>query len=299
MAQQIDGQLLFDKFDWADWLDGKVAPRTITEWVAAFEAEYFQRRARNIRTQATWDNSYQHHFNRLPLESNLSVECLKKILLTYKPTTRSRLGCSVAFAALARFAGIDSRELLELGRGYRPPPKKRVAIPSDEQIILQIEQIPSLPWRNAAALQATFGLRNHEVFKCDLERVEEGIVRVWSDTKTGERTVFACPPDWVGRFGLAPKMPLPAITIEGRGNRRIGQALWQGYKRLGLPNPYAYRDAYAVRLEFYWEGATPVAFKARWMGHAPSVHDKNYLDAIQEEHHERMFSKLRGATKKD
>jgi len=86
---------------------------------------------------------------------------------------------------------------------------------------------------------------------------------------------------------------MPNIKIEGRSNNAIGSSISAGFKRCGLSRFYSFRDAYAIRLEFHFDSRTPTPFKSRWMGHSAAVHDKHYLDAIQEIDHERMYEQLR------
>lgn len=293
MASEIDGQLLRERFNWADWLKVKEGPAvTVRDWLNRLEADYWQRRERTLKAETTWQHSYYEYFQHLPLEVPLTLEVLKLTLRRYKAGSRSRQLCSVALGMLAEFAGVDRSELRELGKGYKSAAKSGADILTDEQIVFQIEQCRSRAWQCAAAIQATFGLRNHEIFRLDTTRLTDGVVRVLPDAKTGERMVYACPFEWIEQFRLN-HLTLPAVVTEGRANRDIGNSVTKAYKRQGLAHPYAYRDAYAIRLEFYWDVSTPGAFKTRWMGHSAAVHDANYLDAIQEIHHERMYEKLR------
>jgi integrase len=294
MAIEIDGQLLRDKFTWEDWLKEKVAKaETVHDWLERLKSDYFQRRERTTKSETTWTYSYWQYFQELPLNAELTEALLKGTLIKrYKGGSRSRQLCSVAYGMLAEFAGLSRVEITELGKGYRSAGKTSAQILTDDQVLFQIENCRTREWQCAAALIAVFGLRNHEVFKLDLTRLSEGIARVLADTKTGERLVYACPFEWIEKFNLS-NLKLPSVGIEGRSNRMIGHSVNQGFKLNGLANPYAFRDAYAVRLEFYWEAGTPTAFKSRWMGHSSAVHDANYLDAIQEIHHEQMYERLR------
>ena len=265
----------------------------MSDWIERLEADYFERRERTQKSETTWTYSYWQYFRDLPINGELTEDLLKKTLIRrYRAGSRSRQLGAVAFGMLAQFAGLDRTEITELGKGYRSAGKTSAQILQDEIVLHQLENCSSRAWQCAGALIAVFGLRNHEVFKIDLQRLSEGIIRVQEDTKTGERLVYACPFEWIERFDLN-NLQLPSIKVEGRSNRSIGQSVNHGFKNNGLSNPYAFRDAYAVRLEFYWQAGTPTAFKSRWMGHSSAVHDANYLDAIQEINHERMYEKLR------
>ena len=52
---------------------------------------------------------------------------------------------------------------------------------------------------------ATYGLRNHEVFFCDVSCLKndgDKILRVFPNTKTGEHQAWPFLPEWINLFGL-------------------------------------------------------------------------------------------------
>jgi hypothetical protein len=293
-ALEIDGQLLRERFDWSDWLRGKAAPAvSVRDWLTKLEKDYFQRRERTHKTETTWKFSYWEYFQHLPLEPDLTEALLKGVLTKrYRATSRSRQLCSVAYGMLAEFAGLNRDEIRELGKGYKQRKKSAAEILTADRAILQLENCSSRAWQCAAALVAIFGLRNHEVFKVDLSRLSEGMVRVDEDTKTGARVAFACPFEWIAKFRLLDDFVLPNVTTEGRSNRAIGHSVQRGFKLNGLSHPYAFRDLHAVALEFAWDGRAGEKFKADSMGHSVKVHHENYLDAFQEMDYERTYALL-------
>jgi hypothetical protein len=286
MALEIDGQLLRDKFEWDDWLKAKEArPEMLHSWVLKLEADYWQRHERSLNTENTWRKSYQQYFGVLPVEATLTEDLLIKTLTQrYKAGSRSRQLCAVAFSMLARFAGLEHGKIAELGKGYRPGSKTLKGLPTDELIEYAIDHCEIRAWQWAAGVQATFGLRNHEIFRLDTSRVGDGIITVLENSKTGTRQVYACPFEWVERWRLS-EVCLPVVNLD-QANNAIGSAVSQWYKRLGLHRPYQYRDAYAVRLKFR---GIDSAFSSRWMGHSAAVHDQSYLPALQEVHHQQIF----------
>jgi hypothetical protein len=299
LAKEIDSALMMKRFDWEPYLKGKQrSPETVKDWLERLEDDYWARREQTSTTLNTWRKSYQLYYNVLPLTQELTEDVLIEALKVHLPRSRSRQLCSVAYGMLAQFAGVERSQITELGKGYQPKAKTKDDILSDEQILFQIENCEQPGWRWLAAMAATFGLRNHELVKVDLARIREGIVKVKDDTKTGSRTVYACPFALVERFQLWNQV-LPNIKLEGRSNNAIGSSISAGFKRMGLSRVYTFRDAYAVRLEFHYDARTPSAFKSRWMGHSAAVHEKNYLDAIQEIDHERMYERLKQPTNPD
>lgn len=293
IALQVEGQLLLGTFDWAPWVkDSLKQAETVGQWLSQLEANYFARRGRGPKSETTWRYTYQIYYERLASDQVLTEELLKNDLMSIKAGSRSRQMASMAYGFLADFAGIPRREISELGKGYRQPKKTAKDILLDGQIEFQIENISSLAWKNAAALLAVFGLRNHEIFRADLTRIREGVIYISKETKTEDRTAYACPMEWVEKFNLHPLMKMPKVSLD-RANRSLGQTVTTAFKRHGLNNPYAFRDAYAVRLLL---ADVPAAIASRWMGHSTGVHDRNYLDAIQEIHHEEMFARLKEKT---
>lgn len=286
MALEIDGQLLRERFDWGDWLKVKAtAPQTVHDWVFKLEADYWQRHEQTLNTQNTWRKSYQQYFGVLPIEVVLTEELLiKELTGRYRAGSRSRQLCAIAFGMLARFAGLEHGKIAELGKGYKPESKTLKGLPTDVQIEYAIDHCEVRSWQWAAGVQATFGLRNHEIFRLELSQISEGIITVLENSKTGARQVYACPFEWVGRWRLS-EVCCPVVNLEA-ANNAIGSSVSQWYKRLGLHRPYQYRDAYAVRLKFK---GIDSAFSSRWMGHSAAVHDQSYLPAIQEAHHQQMF----------
>jgi len=292
-AKEIDSALMMGRFVWEPYLNAKLrSPQTVKDWIERFEQRYWAKREKTLNRQNTWRKSYRQYYDGLPPDSELTQALLIETLNGYPSRSRSRQLCSVAYGMLADFAGLPRAQISELGKGYQSVPKTKADLLTDEQIIFQVENCEHPGWRWMAGMAATFGVRDHELVRLDLARIREGIVRVLPDSKTGDRMVYACPFEWVERFKLWDKQ-LPKLKLEGRSNNAIGSSISAGFKRLGLSRLYSYRDAYAIRLEFYYDARTPTAFKARWMGHSPAVHDKHYLDAIQEIDHERMYEKLR------
>lgn len=67
-----------------------IKPETIADWVAKFEADYFQRRSRNQKSETTWRHDYQKIFSQLSSNQALTTEVLKRVILSTEPDTRTR-----------------------------------------------------------------------------------------------------------------------------------------------------------------------------------------------------------------
>jgi len=130
---------------------------------------------------------------------------------------------------------------------------------------------------------ATYGLRNHEVFFCDLSSLTsfgDKIIRVLPTTKTGEHQVWPFHPEWVEKFELSklgdnPEL-LPNINRDLKITtlQNIGKKITDQFKRYSLQiKPYDLRHAWAVRTIFY---DLPDTVAARMMGHSVSLHTQTY-----------------------
>ena len=90
---------------------------------------------------------------------------------------------------------------------------------------------------------ATYGLRNHEVFFCDLSSLTNNgdkIIRVLPTTKTGEHQVWPFHPEWVEKFELSKlgnnKELLPNINKDLKITtlQNIGKKITDQFKRYSL-----------------------------------------------------------------
>ena len=145
------------------------------------------------------------------------------------------------------------------------------------------EQIPNPAWRLAYGLMATYGLRNHEVFFCDLSALAPGgdrVIRVLPTSKTGEHQVWPFQPDWVEHFGLeqlgGSQPPLPAVATDLRHTtlQQVGRRVAEQFRRYELPiTPYDLRHAWAVRTIHI---GLPDTVAARMMGHSVAIHTRTY-----------------------
>lgn len=156
-------------------------------------------------------------------------------------------------------------------------------LPSDKQIIEAVERIPNPGWRLAYGLMATYGLRNHEVFFCDLAALAKGedqVLRVLPNTKTGEHQVWPFHPDWVEHFELEQlannAQALPPVNVDLRHTtlQQVGRRVSEQFRRYQLPlTPYNLRHAWAVRTIHI---GLPDTVAARMMGHSVAIHTRTY-----------------------
>jgi integrase len=305
--KEVLRQLQHQCFDWSLWAR-QSNPRTEQQpksngprcqergrfvlVIEEFEEAFFRdpRRRRNPSgAKTTWSSTYRPYLRRMAAmaeESGLPCDrsLFEQVLESYEPTSRSRQQCGTALAALARHRAIALPEnWSERAAGYGLHAAQFRRLPSDSQIVQGIEQVPNPAWRLAYGLMATYGLRNHEVFFCDLSALAPGgdrVIRVLPTSKTGEHQVWPFQPDWVERFGLeqlgeAPDL-LPKVGTDLRRTtlQQVGRRVAEQFHRYGLSHtPYDLRHAWAVRTIHI---GLPDTVSARMMGHSVAIHTRTY-----------------------
>ncbi len=264
----------------------------LADQLAAFEAAFFAdpRRRRNpAGSRTTWTSAYLPYVRRLQRlagseASPVTTALLLDVLESYELASRSRQQCSTALAALARHCELElPSDWAERGAGYGLHRAQFRQLPSDAQIVQHLPLIPNPRWRLIYGLIATYGLRNHEAFFCDLSALAPGgdrVIRVLPTSKTGEHQVWPFQPDWVERFGLAAlasgREALPAVNTDLRRTtlQQVGRRVAEQFRRYNLPiTPYDLRHAWAVRTIHI---GLPDTVAARMMGHSVAIHTRTY-----------------------
>ncbi|MEB3253403.1 MAG: site-specific integrase [Synechococcus sp.] len=289
---QVQRQLQRDRFDWDDWgprPSSRSGPE-VEEAIQSFEQAFFKdpkRRRSPAGSRTTWRGAYKPYLRRLSAlsgEAPIRGSLLLNTLNSYEDGSRSRQQCATALAALARHLDIPLPDnwRQEAG-GYGIHKARFRQLPTDAQILETVLQIPNPSWRLAYGLMATYGLRNHEVFFCDLSSLgigDDRVIRVLPTTKTGEHQVWPFQPDWVERFGLqalsSDRQALPAIQTDLRQTtlQQVGRRVSEQFRRYALPiTPYDLRHAWAVRTIHI---GLPDTVAARMMGHSVAIHTRTY-----------------------
>ena len=286
-------QLDRGNFHWDDW--GQPTPAAAQSASAAtsiqtFEKAFFSdplRRRSGSSSRTTWTAAYRPYLRRLQSQAEgraIDAAMLQATLASYGDGSRSRQQCATALAALARHLEINLPDdwRRESG-GYGLHRARFRRLPSDAHILETVLQIPNPRWRLAYGLMATYGLRNHEVFFCDLSPLAEGgdqVIRVLPTTKTGEHQVWPFHPEWVERFGLKTLSEtanaLPAVCTDLRETtlQQVGRRVSEQFRRYALPiTPYDLRHAWAVRTIHI---GLPDTVSARMMGHSVAIHTRTY-----------------------
>jgi len=296
--RRIQQQLLQQRFDWQAWSrpssPATSEPPTVsTEAVLEqFEASFFadpRRRRHPAGSRSTWQGAYLPYLRRLlaaatnqqqPLDPDLFLQVLE----SYPAASRSRQQCGTALGALGRQLGVSlAEDWGERAGGYGLHQAQFRQLPSDGDVQALVARIPNPAWRLAYGLMATYGLRNHEVFFCDLSSLSPGgdrVLRVLPSSKTGEHQVWPFHPEWVEHFEL-PKLveaadALPAVRTDLARTtlQQVGRRVAEQFRRYDLPiTPYDLRHAWAVRTIHI---GLPDTVAARMMGHSVTIHTHTY-----------------------
>ena len=291
-AFDLSNDIASQTFKWANWADGKSSSdRTVADWIAAFLKNYFTRRERNPKSQTTWDKDYLVPLNRLPQASQLTPELLIETAESFPPDTRSRKRAVSAYTAIAKFMRLEV-DLKPLRGTYSPKAVNPRDLPSDKLILEWADKIPDPQWRTFYCLMATYGLRNHECWYLDLEKLKHNPIAVVSGGKTGARLALPMPKSWWSRWFENQDISLPNLVV--KKNSDYGGRSAQYFKRLknreGFPfTIYTLRHAHAARMAL---AGVDLVFAAKSQGHDPEVHTQIYLNFLDQHHFEQVLDGL-------
>ncbi|MEA5463281.1 site-specific integrase [Leptothoe sp. PORK10 BA2] len=295
-AKIIAAQLLQNIFDWRDYLGPvaglRMAGADLATQIDAFECHFFETRLSGVSAaslKTTWEKAYVPYLRKLHAtaerHSNLSLpEAIYATVQSTQANSRSRQICCTALAALAEFLNLDlPTDLKSFWGNYGNSQTQLRDLPSDDQIVEIYDGIKNPHWQYVYGMMATYGLRNHEVFFCDLANLSDRVpdsnssaeIIVRETTKTGRHEVWPFYPEWVERFDLAHgELPKVNTDLTSTTLQRVGQQVTTQFRRYKIPfSPYDLRHAWAVRTILM---GLPDAVAARMMGHSVQVHNRTY-----------------------
>ena len=275
-AMELEIQILQGSFDWSKWSKVDAGEEDDQQLAGYWIDRAFASKANEVSVE-TLANAYKQPFSLLPRDLPITEETIISVVESNSaPKTRTRRGLCLAYAFLAKFAGVPI-DLGTLGKGYKPKPIDQKLVPTAEQIIEEWERLtkPEAKWM--WAVLATYGCRPHELWHADISTLEmEGRPIRITGGKTGARMAYPFPMEWVDRFNIGNKC-LREIP-PGLGNKRLSSIPGELFKRQGCKYGAKYlRHAFAVRTEV---AGFPGAFIARWQGHSQAVHDEVYQRSI-------------------
>jgi integrase len=281
-AKRIGGLLAQKRFEW-DMVTQEAdrSKETCSYWVERFRQNWLKSQTGDKQEiELRWKEQFWYPaFKWLTPERKLTADLLEQTTRTWKPNSRSlQIGCQ-KLQRLADFAGIECD--LKSKRGNYNPNKVVRNIPPDEQIISAIDAIKNRGWQWIAATMATYGLRDHEAFLCEIVYRDYGgkpwpVALVPDTTKTGSREVFPLPLSWVERWDLL-NITKPNIAV--RLNKDYGDRTSTQFSRYKIPfRPYDLRHAWNIRAAL--DLGLPTAVAAQMAGHSATLNLGTYQKHI-------------------
>jgi len=282
MAIKIANDRDLGLFRWEDYQSGKQSPSNpLREAIDKFKTFYLDRGGK----ASTWKAEYERFYREL---EGLKEQDFIAVITSTEPNTRIRQKGVVACNALARHLALGFNF-----SGYRGDYSPYLSaeereIPDDETIVQVYKTIPSPTWKWVYGMMATYGLRNHEVFRCDLSDLE--LLHIEADSKTGEHYAVSFPDEWIELFHLQ-EPTIPPLDLK-RTNKALGNAVTHQFKRYRIPfTPYALRHAWAIRT---WRAGWPDSESAKAMGHSFQVHYRIYQRWTGNETRREIYARLKG-----
>jgi integrase len=268
-------------FRWEDYQTGKQSLCNPLEEAIDKHRTFYTDRGGKL---STWQAEYHRFYRHL---EGLTEQDFIKVITATEPNTRIRQKAVVACNALVSHVGLGFNFSPYRG-DYSPyTSAEEREIPDDKTITQTYQMIPNPAWQWVYGMIATYGLRNHEVFRCDASDLE--LLKIESNSKTGEHYAVSFPEEWIKLFNLeAPIIPPLDLT---RSNKALGNAVTQQFKRYGIPfTPYSLRHAWAIRT---WRAGWPDSDSAKAMGHSVQVHYRIYQRWTGTETRREIYQRLK------
>ncbi|MHC5779203.1 site-specific integrase [Nostoc sp.] len=286
-AKIVGGLLARGEFDWSRYLvvDQELGVGDWAEWIEKLRRDYFAQKGDTPNTQFTWKNDYEAAFKNL--KGEVAIASVIAAATSTAANSRSRKRTCEKLQILAELARIKVDLKPYIGNYGNAQTKARF-IPTDDQIIAARSLFENSPtWLWAYGVMANYGLRDHEIFFCEISSTPPHTCHV-IEGKTGERICYPLHPEWTREWRLW-EIKKPNCT--GKMYRDYGQRVSQTFDRRCVPFlAYDLRHAYAIRGSVRYK--VPVATMSAWMGHSPVVHYQTYNRWITSVEHARVFEGL-------
>ncbi|BAZ39365.1 integrase protein [Calothrix sp. NIES-4101] len=273
---------LTGRFDWGRFAEAPKPESQNWELIKSkFEREYFRRRGDSPQSRLTWSSDYVPLMRSL--QGEVSAESIIAAVEGTPNNTRTRRKAVEKLGKIAEFAGLEV-DLSPYKGEYKLQTRE---IPSEELIQECRLRFENEAWQWVYTVMATYGLRNHEVFFCEISKKPPHTCRIL-EGKTEARIAYPLHPEWAINWEVwRKKKPV----VSGQTYRDYGQRVNQYFYRHSIPfTPYDLRHAYAIRGSVQYK--IPVVTMASWMGHKPSVHWDTYNRWIGESENERVFKEM-------
>jgi integrase len=289
-AKLLGGRIASASFDWSQYLECSTQNSfSCGYWIDRYREDYFAQRGDDPTKQQTWKEHYERYFNLLPSNENLSPEILITAVASTPANTWTRRTVCQKLSQLAQFAGVKI-DLKKYQGDYSSSKQIIRQLPTEEEIVAARDAISHPEWQWVFGAIAAFGLRPHESFHAEISPTYPHICTI-ADGKTGERIAYPLPLLWVTQWQLWENKKPSKVKIEGVTDRDLGSRVYKALKRYGVDfKLYNLRHSYAIRAATKYR--VPIAVAAKWMGHSPTVHLREYNRHITEVDHLEIFERF-------
>ena len=279
-------------FDWPKWNQPKKRQRsdeleTFSSCIERLKTQFFEERKDDPmqqRVRRYWQTDRASQFKKLDVALPYSVGHMREVIESLPKNSSPRKRLSLACVQLMRLMRepIDLvEEIKELGRGYGKQSLNPRDIPSDDQILEDMNRIAP-EWKWAFQVFFQYGARPHELWEAEV--LDNGLLRVSENTKTGSRVAMPRDRKLVKEWGLfgTGQERLPATF--GKKAAHPEQCVSMQFNRArleaGIKYPaYHLRHAWAVNSI---KKGTNIRLAARSLGHTVREHEVTYLHWISE-----------------
>jgi len=217
------------------------------------------RKHEGSQRMATWSSAYAPYMRRLldmGQDKEISPQLILEVAQSYPAQSRSRQQCATALGCIARANAVDlPPSWSEITCGYKAPGKRIQDVIADLDIEREISSIESDKWKTAAALMATYGLRNYELFFCDFSRMnkENGyILSINQNEASDHRIILPLREEWPEKFGLfnlsAKLASFRCSNYKNKTLQSMGRRSSEQFRRYGISfTPKQLRHSWIVR----------------------------------------------------
>ncbi len=269
---RLEKSLKDGTFAWADWITEK--DKNVT-WQKAIAKLYRKKVLLGRTSESTWEVNYMGTLKLLDQSRQVTTTTIKDALSQYRRDQYTYKKLYYLLKDIASLTGVPFPEV-----GVPTYGKKQIVheVPSDQEIVRWVLEAGE-PHSWYFGMMATYGLRPHEVEKSRM--VEDHLLQVFDETKTGYRTVVPCPDEWVELFNLQNRRErAPSNRVQPRPDE-VAQFLIRKKNEMGIPwRPYSLRHAFAARLWKTGGSHLDVYAAAKVMGHSMKEHIETYRSHI-------------------
>ncbi len=280
-------------FDWPKWNQPQKRQRsdeleTFASCIERLKTQFFEERKDDPvqqRVRRYWQTDRASQFVKLNQVLPYSVGHMREVIESLPKNSSPRKRLSLACVQLMRLMRepIDLvEEIKALGRGYGKQSLNPRDIPSDAQILEDIDKIAP-EWRWALQVFYLYGCRPHEIWEAEF--LDDYLLRVSENTKTGLRVAMPRDRNLVKEWDLFGTGQERLPETFGKRAAHPEQCVSMQFNRARMEAGIKYA-AYNVRHAWAINSikkGTNIRLAARSLGHPVREYEETYLHWITEQ----------------